>query len=198
MFRFRKIVWFILLGFRWFFGFNFIGPRNRTHLIRLFTSVQKQMETINFHVLAHQWPYSVIFWKNALTPAYTKQMVNFRKHADLNNIDSQKMQVNPVKLTGHNWGVTKVFWLNLENLNRKVSICDLFGLICYHFQISLEKTKTGISIWPSERPWNEKLFDTNSHAIFGIHKVGLPRNDLKDFGEDYNKDEVVELRMRIP
>ena len=60
------------------------------------------------------------------------------------------------------------------------------------------KTKTGISIWPSERPWNEKLFDTNSHAIFGIHKEELPRNDLKDFGEDYNKDEVVELRMRIP
>ena len=48
MFRFRKIVWFILLGFRWFFGFNFIGPRNRTHLIRLFTSVQKQMENDQF------------------------------------------------------------------------------------------------------------------------------------------------------
>ena len=43
-FRFRKIVWFIWLGFFQIFRFDFVGPRNRTHLIGLFTSVQKQMK----------------------------------------------------------------------------------------------------------------------------------------------------------
>ena len=124
------------------FGFNFIGPRNRTHLIRLCISVQKQMESDQF---------------SRFSPSMTPFDDFLQKCTDFNiNKASSELQSEKCNLTGCNENLLTESWESEpEGFHMRFGRFNMFPLPDF-----FRKTKKGIPIWPSERPWNEKLFDT--------------------------------------